>query len=312
MQINKNNRIFVAGHKGMVGAAVVKYLKKKNYKNIITEDKKKLNLLDQNKTEKYLKKTKPDCVIIAAARVGGIVANNKYKANFIYENIMIQTNLIHSSYLAGVKNLIFLGSSCIYPKFSKQPIDEDQLLAGKLEETNDAYAIAKIAGIKMCEAYNKQYRLNYLCLMPTNLYGPNDNYNLVTSHFYPALIKKIYDAKINNKKYLPIWGNGKSKRELMYVDDLAGACEFFLRKKTKHTLINIGSGIEKTVEGYAKFLMKKFQIKLKIKKDLSKPNGTPRKILNSNLALNYGWKAKVDLNAGFNLTYKDFLKKNRI
>ena len=312
MQINKNNRIFVAGHKGMVGAAVVKYLKKKNYKNIITEDKKKLNLLDQNKTEKYLKKTKPDCVIIAAARVGGIVANNKYKANFIYENIMIQTNLIHSSYLAGVKNLIFLGSSCIYPKFSKQPIDEDQLLAGKLEETNDAYAIAKIAGIKMCEAYNKQYRLNYLCLMPTNLYGPNDNYNLVTSHFYPALIKKIYDAKINNKKYLPIWGNGKSKRELMYVDDLADACEFFLRKKTKHTLINIGSGVEKTVEGYAKFLMKKFQKKLKIKKDLSKPNGTPRKILNSNLALNYGWKAKVDLNAGFNLTYKDFLKKNRI
>ena len=312
MQINKNSRIFIAGHKGMVGAAVVKYLKKKNYKNIITEDKKKLNLLDQNKTEKYLKKTKPDCVIIAAARVGGIVANNKYKANFIYENIMIQTNLIHSSYLAGVKNLIFLGSSCIYPKFSKQPITEDQLLAGKLEETNDAYAIAKIAGIKMCEAYNKQYRLNYLCLMPTNLYGPNDNYNLVTSHFYPALIKKIYDAKKNNKKYLSIWGNGKSKRELMYVDDLADACEFFLRKKTKHTLINIGSGIEKTVEGYAKFLMKKFQIKLKIKKDLSKPNGTPRKILNSKLALNYGWKSKVDLNAGFNLTYKDFLKKNRI
>ena len=312
MQINKNNRIFVAGHKGMVGAAVVKYLKKKNYKKIITEEKKKLNLLDQNKTEKYLKKTKPDCVIIAAARVGGIVANNKYKANFIYENIMIQTNLIHSSYLAGVKNLIFLGSSCIYPKFSKQPINEDQLLAGKLEETNDAYAIAKIAGIKMCEAYNKQYRLNYLCLMPTNLYGPNDNYNLVTSHFYPALIKKIYDAKINNKKYLSIWGNGKSKRELMYVDDLADACEFFLRKKTKHTLINIGSGIEKTIEGYAKFLMKKFKIKLKIKKDLSKPNGTPRKILNSKLALNYGWKSKVDLNAGFDLTYKDFLKKNRI
>ena len=311
MQINKNNRIFVAGHKGMVGAAVVKYLKKKNYRNIITEDKKKLNLLDQNKTEKYLKKTKPDCVIIAAARVGGIVANNKYKANFIYENIMIQTNLIHSSYLAGVKNLIFLGSSCIYPKFSKQPINEDQLLAGKLEKTNDAYAIAKIAGIKMCEAYNKQYRLNYLCLMPTNLYGPNDNYNLVTSHFYPALIKKIYDAKIKNKKYLSIWGNGKSKRELMYVDDLADACEFFLRKKTKHSLINIGSGIEKTVEGYAKFLMKKFQIKLKIKKDLSKPNGTPRKILNSKLALNYGWKSKVDLDAGFNLTYKDFLKKNR-
>ncbi len=310
MAINKNNKIFVAGHKGMVGTALLKFLKKKNYKKIITIDKKKLNLLNQQQTEKFLKKNKPDCVIIAAARVGGILANNDYKANFIYENLMIQTNLIHSSYLAGVKNLIFLGSSCIYPKFSKQPIDENQLLNGKLEETNDAYAIAKIAGIKMCEAYNKQYKLNYLCLMPTNLYGPNDNYDLSTSHFFPALIKKIHIAKNKNKKYLSIWGNGKSKRELMYVDDLAYACEFFLRKKTKHTLINIGSGIEKTIEEYAKFLIKKFKIKLKIKRDLTKPNGTPRKILNTKLAKTYGWKAKTDLTKGFKLTYKDFLKKN--
>tara|TARA_B100001093_G_scaffold248894_1_gene238295 strand:+ start:3076 stop:4014 length:939 start_codon:yes stop_codon:yes gene_type:complete len=310
MAINKNNKIFVAGHKGMVGTALLKFLKKKNYKKIITIDKKKLNLLNQQQTEKFLKKNKPDCVIIAAARVGGILANNDYKANFIYENLMIQTNLIHSSYLAGVKNLIFLGSSCIYPKFSKQPIDENQLLNGKLEETNDAYAIAKIAGIKMCEAYNNQYKLNYLCLMPTNLYGPNDNYDLSTSHFFPALIKKIHIAKNKNKKYLSIWGNGKSKRELMYVDDLAYACEFFLRKKTKHTLINIGSGIEKTIEEYAKFLIKKFKIKLKIKRDLTKPNGTPRKILNTKLAKTYGWKAKTDLTKGFKLTYKDFLKKN--
>ena len=310
MAINKNNKIFVAGHKGMVGTALLKFLKKKNYKKIITIDKKKLNLLNQQQTEKFLKKNKPDCVIIAAARVGGILANNDYKANFIYENLMIQTNLIHSSYLAGVKNLIFLGSSCIYPKFSKQPIDENQLLNGKLEETNDAYAIAKIAGIKMCEAYNNQYKLNYLCLMPTNLYGPNDNYDLSTSHFFPALIKKIHIAKNKNKKYLSIWGNGKSKRELMYVDDLAYACEFFLRKKTKHTLINIGSGIEKTIEEYAKFLIKKFKIKLKIKRDLTKPNGTPRKILNTKLAKTYGWKAKTDLTKGFKLTYKDFLKRN--
>ena len=309
MAINKNNKIFIAGHKGMVGSALVKFLKKKNYNKIITINKKKLNLLNQQKTEKFLKKNKPDCVIIAAARVGGILANNNYKANFIYENLMIQTNLIHSAYLAGVKNLIFLGSSCIYPKFSRQPISEDQLLNGKLEETNDAYAIAKIAGIKMCEAYNRQYKLNYLCLMPTNLYGPNDNYNLSTSHFFPALIKKVYEAKNKKKKYFSIWGNGKSKRELMYVDDLADACEFFLRKKTKHTLINIGSGIEKTIEEYAKFLIKNFKVKLKIKKDLSKPNGTPRKILNTKLAKKYGWKAKTNLSEGFELTFKDFLKK---
>ena len=195
MKINKSSKIFIAGHKGMVGSAIIRYLEKKKYKNIITIDKKKLDLLNQKQTEKYLKKIKPDCVIIAAARVGGILANKNFKANFVYENIMIQTNLIHSSYLAGVEKLIFLGSSCIYPKFAKQPISEDQLLTGKLEETNDAYAIAKITGVKMCEAYNNQYNLDYLFLMPTNLYGPNDNYNLLSSHFFPALIKKIYEAK---------------------------------------------------------------------------------------------------------------------
>ena len=309
MNIKKNSKIFIAGHKGMVGSAILKLLKKRGYKKIYTKTKKKLNLLDQNKTKIYLKNLKPDCVILAAARVGGILANKNYKGKFIYENLMIQTNVIHSSYLAGVKKLIFLGSSCIYPRNAKQPIKEDYLLSGKLEDTNDAYAIAKIAGLKMCEAYNYQYKLNYICLMPTNLYGPNDNYNLTNSHFYPALLKKIYNAKINNKKYIKIWGNGKAKRELLYVDDLADACEFFLKKRTKHTLINIGSGDEKTIKEYAKFIMKKLNIELKIKLDTSKPNGTPRKLVNINLAKKYGWKKKINLNEGFNLTIADFKKK---
>ena len=231
MQLNKNSKIFIAGHNGMVGSSILKYFKEKGYKNIYVRERKALNLLDQDQTVKYLKKTNPHFVIIAAARVGGILANQKYKAEFIYENLMIQTNLIHASYLAGVKKLIFLGSSCIYPKFSKQPINEKYLLTGKLEETNDAYAIAKIAGIKMCEAYNNQYKTNYICLMPTNLYGPNDNYDLDNSHFYPALILKTYLAKVNDQKFIKIWGNGTPKRELMFVDDLAEACEFFLKKK---------------------------------------------------------------------------------
>ena len=222
---------------------------------------------------------------------------------------MIQANLIHGSYLSGVKKLIFLGSSCIYPKFSRQPINEKYLLSGKLEETNDSYAIAKIAGIKMCESYNKEYNTNYICLMPTNLYGPNDNYDLNNSHFYPALLSKIYRAKIKGENTIKIWGNGKAKRELMYVDDLAFACEFFLRKKTKHSLINIGSGEEKTILDYCKFLMNQMNVKLKIKFDKNKPNGTPRKLLDTSLAKKYGWRSKINLLKGFKLTYNDFLKK---
>ncbi len=292
----------------MVGSAIFNYFKKKGYKNLITVEKKELNLINQSKTQKYLEKIKPDFVIIAAAKVGGILANNKFKADFIYQNLMIQTNLIHSSFLAGVKNLIFLGSSCIYPKYSKQPIKEDYLLNGKLEPTNDSYAIAKIAGVKMCESYNKQYNLNYICLMPTNLYGPNDNYDLKTSHFFPALIKKIYYAKKKEKKYVEIWGNGKAKRELMFVDDLADACEFFLKKKTKDYLINIGSKEEKSIKDFAKFIMKKLNVNLKIKFDENKPNGTPRKKLNTNLAKFYGWTAKTKLDKGFKLTYESFVK----
>ena len=309
MYLDKKSKIYIAGHKGMVGSSVLRHFKKKGYKNLFFKDRKSLNLLDQRKTYTFLKKIRPDFVIIAAAKVGGILANQQLKAEFIYENIMIQANLIHSSYLVGVKKLIFLGSSCIYPKYSKQPIKEKYLMTGKLEKTNENYATAKIAGYQMCEAYNKQYKTNYLCLMPTNLYGPNDNYNLKTSHFFPALISKIYSAKKDKKKFITIWGDGSPKRELMYVDDLADACEYFLKKKTKHSLINIGSNQEKTILDYCKFILKKVDANLKVKFDKKKPNGTPRKKLNSSLATKYGWKSKFDLNEGFYLTYNDFLKK---
>ncbi len=310
MQVKKNSKIFLAGHKGMVGSSILRYLRKKKYKKIYTVNKKKVDLLDQKKTEKYLKFVKPDCVIIAAAKVGGIIANKKNKAEFIYQNLMIQTNLIHSSYKCGVKKLIFLGSSCIYPKYAAQPIKESSLLTGKLENTNDAYAVAKIAGVKMCEAYNEKYGLSYICLMPSNLYGPNDNYDLNNSHFFPALIKKIHNAKENKIRSINLWGDGKAKRELLFVDDLANACEFFMRKKVRHTIINIGSGHEKKISDYAKFIMKKLNVKLNIKLDRSKPNGTPRKILNTKLAKNYGWKSKISLDKGFDITYKNFVKSS--
>ena len=310
MKLNKNSKIFIAGHRGMVGSAVLRYFKNKKYKNLIFKDKKKLNLLNQKQTENFLKRTKPDFVIIAAARVGGIIANNTYKAEFIYENLMIQTNLIHASFKAGIKKLIFLGSSCIYPKYAKQPLKEEYLLSGKLEPTNDAYAIAKIAGIKMCEFYNNQYNLDYISLMPTNLYGPNDNYNLKNSHFFPALIKKILNAKMKNKKNLEIWGTGKPKRELMYVDDLAIACEHFLRRNTKHHLINIGTGVEKTILNYAKFIMKKLNINLDIRFDKKKPDGVKRKVVDISIAKSYGWKPTFSLDQGFELTIKDLLKNS--
>ena len=308
MRLNKNSKIFIAGHNGMVGSSIIRFFKKKGYRKIYTRDKNDLNLIDQKKTIKYIKKLKPHYMIIAAAKVGGILANEKFKGNFIYENLMIQTNLIHAAYVSGIKKLIFLGSSCIYPKFANQPIKEGYLLSGKLEETNDAYAVAKIAGLKMCEAYNNQYKTNYICLMPTNLYGPNDNYDLKNSHFFPALISKIHHAKVKNNNEIVIWGNGRAKRELMYVDDLAIACEYFLKKKTRETLINIGSGQEKTIYDFCKFIMKQVNVKLKIKFDKKKPNGTPRKKLDSSLAKKYGWKSTFSLENGFHLTYKDFLQ----
>ena len=306
----KKTKIFLAGHNGLVGSSILRKLKEKNYKNIILADRKKLNLLDQKKVLHFLKKNKPKIVIIAAAKVGGILHNSLNGADFIYENLQIQNNLINGSFKNKIKKLIFLGSSCIYPKYSKQPIKEEYLLSGKLEETNLPYATAKIAGVKMCEAYNKQYKTNYICLMPTNTYGPNDNYNLLNSHFFPALIKKIHECKIKNKKTLEVWGSGKPFRELIFVDDIADACIFFMNKKINETLINIGTGKDMRIKDYVKFLMGKFKLKLKVRYNLSKPDGVYRKVLDVSKAKKYGWKAKVSLDKGFEITYKSFIQKN--
>ena len=303
----KNKRIFLAGHKGMVGSAILRKLKTLKVK-VLIEDKSKLNLINQKKVFNFLKKNKPDYVIIAAARVGGINANNTFKSKFIYENLQIQNNLIHGAFLAGVKNLIFLGSSCIYPKNIKKKIKEEDLLTGELENTNDAYALAKICGLKMCEYYSKEFNLNYKSLMPTNLYGPGDNYDTHNSHFIPALIKKIYICKVRKKKILNIWGSGKPLREVMYVDDLADACIFFIKKKIKEPYINIGSGCEKKIIEFAKIIIKMFNCNLKFKYDKSKPSGNYRKRLNLYKANQHGWRAKVSLEEGLKLTIADFLK----
>ena len=294
--ITKNSKIFLAGHNGLVGSAILRRLNILGYKNILTVDKKKLDLTNQKKVFLFLKRNRPQAIIIAAAKVGGIYANNKYRANFIYENLAIQNNLIHSAFLNKIKNLIFLGSSCVYPKNSKQPIKEKYLLTGLLEHTNEPYAIAKIAGIKMCESYNIQYGTNY-------------KYNLQNSHFFPALIRKIHDSKIKKVNKIILWGTGKPKRELIYVDDVADACIFFLNKKTKESLINIGTGKDIKIEQYAKSIMKFLNIKINIHFDKTKPDGTPRKLLDTTIAKKYGWRPKISLKDGFFLTYVDYLKK---
>lgn len=304
--VNLKSKIFLAGHKGHLGSAIYRSLTEKKYKNIIVKNKKQLDLLNQLQVFNFLKKAKPKVVIIAAARVGGIYTNNKHRGKFIYENLQIQNNLIHGSYLAGVKNLIFFGSSCIYPKNINNTITEDMLLTGKLEYTNEPYAIAKIAGIKLCESYNIQYGTNYKCLMPCNSYGPNDNYDSKNSHFFAALIKKIYLAKKNNKKFITIWGTGKPKRELIFVDDIADACIFFMNRTVKSTLINIGTGVDKTILEYAKILMKENKNIFKIKFDKKKPDGVKRKLLNVSLAKSYGWTAKTSLIQGIKKTLESF------
>ena len=309
--ISLNSKIYLAGHNGLVGSAIFRKLKEKGYKKILTLNRKKLDLKNQTKVLSFLKKNKPDFIFIAAAKVGGIYSNNKFKAEFIYENLTIQNNLIHSAYLSGVKNLIFLGSSCVYPRNCKQPIKEEYLLSGLLEPTNDAYAIAKIAGIKMCQSYNEQYKTNYICLMPTNTFGPNDNYHPLNSHFLPSLIRKIDLIKRKKNKYLNLWGNGKAKRELIYVDDLADACLYFMKKKTKHHLINIGTGKDYSINYFAKKILKILipDRKIIIKYDKSKPNGTPRKVLNIALAKKYGWKAKSNFKNSIIETYNSFKNK---
>ena len=308
--INKNSRIFVAGHNGMIGSAVVRKLRNLKYKKIYLRNRKQLDLTNQANVYNYLNYIKADAVILAAARVGGIEANNNFKAEFIFENLSIQNNVIHGSYKSGVKNLIFLGSSCIYPKYSKQPIKEKYLLSNYLEKTNDAYAIAKIAGIKMCENYNIQYNTRYKCLMPANLFGPNDNYDPLTSHFLPAIIRKTASLKKNSKNNkLIMWGNGTTKREVLYVDDVGYACVYFMNKKTKHSVINIGSGKDFTINYYVKEVLNILKIKSAVIYDRNKPTGTPRKLLDCSIAQKYGWKPKISLKQGLIKTLNS-LKKN--
>jgi GDP-L-fucose synthase len=306
--ISKKTKIFVAGHQGLVGSAVLRRLKDQGYINIITVSRKKLDLTNQDKTFKFLKKNKPRYVFICAAKVGGILANNTFKGEFVYNNLQIQNNLIHGSFINGIKNLIFLGSSCVYPRECKQPIKEEYLLNGDLEKTNEPYAVAKIAGIKLCESYNFQYKTNYLCLMPTNTYGPNDNYDPFSSHFIPALIRKVSDIKKNKNFFLDIWGSGKVKREVMFVDDLADACIHFMKIKTKRSLINIGVGKDFTITEYAKKVLKVLKVNAKIRYDNSKPDGTPQKLLDISVAKKYGWKPKVTLEKGILMAYNSFIK----
>ena len=311
--INLNSKIYVAGHNGLVGSAIVRQLKRNGYKNIIVANRKKLDLTKQLDVLKFLKKKKLDFIFLAAAKVGGIYSNNRYKADYLYENLAIQSNVINGAYLSGVKNLIFLGSSCIYPKKCKQPIKESYLLTGELEPTNDAYAIAKIAGIKMCESYNAQYKTNYKCLMPTNTFGPNDSYDGLNSHFLPALIKKVDKLKDSKKNILILWGNGKAKREVIHVDDIANACVYFMNKNKKPTLINIGTGKDYTIEYYAKLISKIILAKKKIiiKYDLSKPNGIKRKVMDVSLAKKLGWKYKISLKNAILATYQSYKKENK-
>ena len=304
----RNAKIYVAGHTGLIGSAVVRKLLEKNYKNILIVNKKDLDLRNQESVYLFLKKNKPNYIIMAAAKVGGIFANNKYRAEFIYDNLAMQNNIINGSFINKINNLIFLGSSCIYPRESRQPIKESYLLAGKLETTNEPYAIAKIAGIKMCESYNFQYGTNFKCLMPSNSYGINDNFDPKSSHFFPALIRKVHEAKIYNKHSITLWGSGKARRELIFSEDVAEACIFFMKKKTKETLINIGTGKDFSIKYYANFIIKNLNCNIKkINFDKSKPDGTLRKLLDVSLANSYGWKSKINLQKGLLKTYKHFL-----
>jgi GDP-L-fucose synthase len=311
--ITIHSKIFIAGHKGMLGSSVLRILKKKGYRNLITVDKKKLDLRNQASVKKFFKIRKLDAVIIAAAKVGGIKSNMDYPANFINDNLQIQTNLISSSYENKVKKLILFGSSCIYPKDLKKPIKESQILTGQLEKTNESYSVAKIAGIKMIEAFNKQFKTKYICLMPCNLFGPNDSYDLQNSHFLPALIRKIFIAsKKKNNKYVKLWGTGKPLREVLHVDEVANACEFYLRKKTSQPLVNIGSSIEMTIKEYANTVKKKIDSKVVIKFDNNKKiDGVKRKKLDITLANKHGWKAKMNFSKALHETIEDFKNSHR-
>jgi GDP-L-fucose synthase len=300
-------KIYVAGHRGMVGSALVRRLTAGGYTNILTRTHAELDLLDQSATRDFLNREKPDFIFIAAAKVGGIHANNTLRADFIYQNLMIEANLIHGAHLAGVERLCFLGSSCIYPRDCPQPIKEQYLLTGPLEPTNEPYAIAKIAGIKLCESYNRQYGRRYFSVMPTNLYGPNDNYDLANCHVLPALIRKAHEAKLRKDKELVVWGSGNPCREFLYVDDLADACVLLMSHGTETELCNVGVGEDITIRQLAKLVMESVEFSGRMLFDPSKPDGTPRKLLDVSRLKALGWRPKTSLRHGIALSYRDFL-----
>ncbi len=307
MTVQKTSKIFIAGHRGMVGSAIVRRLQSAGYSHLITRTRQELDLLDQRAVFDFLQAEKPDYIFIAAARVGGINANNTYRADFIYENLTVQNNIIHGALKAGVKDLCFLGSSCIYPRECPQPIKEDYLLTGPLEPTNEPYAIAKIAGINLCESCNRQYGTRYVSVMPTNLYGPNDNYDLANSHVLPALIRKAHEAKLRNDPEYLVWGTGTPKREFLFVDDMADACVFLMENNIHDGIYNVGTGTDVTIRELAKTVMDVIGYEGKIVFDSSKPDGTPRKLLDVSRMTQLGWQAKTSLRDGIARAYAAYL-----
>ena len=306
--MNKNSKIYVAGHRGLVGSAIVRNLQSEGYTNIITRTHSELDLTDQQSVRRFFEEEKPEYVFLAAAKVGGIHANNTYPADFIYDNLMIECNVIKAAHDFNVKKLLFLGSSCIYPKMSPQPIKEEYLLSGYLEPTNEAYAIAKIAGLKMCQYFKKRYGDNFISCMPTNLYGPNDNFDLQNSHVLPALIRKFHEAKVEDKPYVEIWGTGTPRREFLYVDDMADACVFLMKNYDGEETVNIGTGNDITIKELAEITKEVIGYEGELKFDTSKPDGTPRKLLDVSKLNELGWKYKVELKEGITKVYKWYLK----
>jgi GDP-L-fucose synthase len=309
LALTKDAKIYVAGHRGMVGSALVRNLQGKGYSNIVFRTRDELDLLDQHAVRTFLKMEQPEYIFIAAAKVGGIYANNTYRADFIYENLAVEANVIHGAHQAGIEKLCFLGSSCIYPRDCPQPIKEEYLLTGPLEPTNEPYAIAKIAGIKLCESFNRQYGTKYISVMPTNLYGVNDSYDLNNSHVLPALIRKAHEAKLRGDKELVVWGSGRPMREFLYVDDMADACVFLMNKGVDEGLYNVGKGEDVTIRELAETVMNVIGFKGEIVFDASKPDGTPRKLLNVDRMRALGWTAKTSLRDGITIAYADYLTR---
>jgi GDP-L-fucose synthase len=304
--MNKTDKIYIAGHRGMVGSAIVRRLQKDGFNNIITRTSAELDLKEQSAVRDFFAKEKPDVVVLAAAKVGGIHANNVYRAQFLYENLMIESNVIHSSHENGVRKLLFLGSSCIYPKLAPQPLKEESLLSGILEQTNEPYAIAKIAGIKLAESYRRQYGCNYISAMPTNLYGPNDNYDLNNSHVLPALIRKFHTAKVTNAPSVEVWGTGSPMREFLHVDDLADACFFLLQNYDEEMFVNIGTGEDLTIKALAEMIKDIVGYEGELKWNTDKPDGTPRKLMDVSRLHDLGWKHRIGLREGISAVYAEF------